>query len=86
MYDLASSQDKTAAIEIPQTDILCNRMISNPSDRRFDVFFSFMFLVNVSMFFEVRVTKPAQAPKKKQKHQRYMHQACTGTKKKSGPL
>ena len=61
--------DKTAAIEIPQTDVLCTWRVRNPSDRRFDVFCSIMILDNVSMFYEVRVNKPAQVPKK-QKHQR----------------
>ena len=41
----------------------------------------FCFFWCLSMFCEVRVTKPAQAPKKPKKPNQEMHQTCTGTKK-----
>ena len=63
MYDLACSQE-AAAIEIPQANISIRW--SN-SDRRFDEMLA-LFLdcfCCLSMFCEVRVTKPAQGPQRK---------------------
>ena len=40
----------------------------------------------LSMFCEVRVTKPAQAPKKTKKTNHQMHQTCAGTKKNKKKL
>ena len=79
----AGTQKKTNTLKFPGTmgPLLSSCWIFFFGACRCLVHLVVWFFGCLSMFCEVRVTKLAQAPQKKQKKTNQMHQTCTGTKK-----